>query len=133
MFMLDTDICIYIIKQKPQGVLEKLRKLQPDELAISVITFAELINGAKKSQKVKANIGKLEELAEILIIEPFDKKAAIAYGDVRSSLEKKGLITGSNDMLIAAHALSRDWILVTNNEKEFRRVKSLKVENWVTE
>lgn len=131
MFMLDTDICIYIIKKKPKGVLEKLRKLQPDELAISVITFAELMNGAKKSQKVKANIRKLDELAEILIIEPFDKKAAIAYGDVRSSLEKRGMIIGSNDMLIAAHALSRNWKLVTNNEKEFRRVKGLKVENWV--
>ena len=133
MYMLDTDICIYIIKQKPQGVSEKLRKLQPDELAISVITFAELMNGAKKSQKVKANTRKLEELAEILIIEPFDKKAAMAYGDVRSSLEKRGMIIGSNDMLIAAHALSRDWKLVTNNEKEFRRVKGLKVENWVNE
>jgi len=76
---------------------------------------------------------KLEELAEILIIEPFDKKAAMAYGDVRSSLEKRGMIIGSNDMLIAAHALSRDWKLVTNNEKEFRRVKGLKVENWVNE
>jgi tRNA(fMet)-specific endonuclease VapC len=112
-------------------VLEKLQKLQPDELAISVITFAELMNGAKKSQKVKDNIRKLEELAEILIIEPFDKKAAIAYGNVRSSLEKRGMTIGSNDMLIAAHALSRDWTLVTNNEKEFRRVKGLKVENWV--
>lgn len=130
MFMLDTDICIYIIKQKPKRVLEKLQKLKADELAVSVITFAELMNGAKKSQKVKDNIKKLEELAELLIVQPFDIKAAAAYGDVRSNLEKKGRIIGSNDMLIAAHALSLDWVLVTNNEKEFKRVKGLKIENW---
>ncbi len=131
MYMLDTDICIYIIKQKPQRVLERLQKLQADDLAISVITFAELMNGAKKSQRVKDNIRKLEELAELLIVQPFDIKAAAAYGDVRSGLEKRGKVIGSNDMLIAAHALSLGWVLVTNNEKEFKRVKGLKIENWV--
>ena len=131
MFMLDTDICIYIIKQKPRRVLKKLQKLKEDELAVSVITYAELMNGAKKSQRVKANIKKLEELAELLTVQPFDIKAAIAYSDVRSNLEKKGMIIGSNDMLIAAHALSLGWVLVTNNEQEFKRVKGLKVENWV--
>ena len=130
MFMLDTDICIHIIKQKPKSVLRYFQRLQAGDLAMSVITFAELMNGAKKSSRVKENIEKLEELAEIIVIEPFDRKAATAYGDIRSSLEKKGMIIGSNDMLIAAHALSLDWILVTNNEKEFRRVKGLKIENW---
>ena len=130
MFMLDTDICIYIIKKKPQKVFEKLQRLQTGDLAMSVITFAELMNGAKKSLRIKENTNKLEELAEILEIKPFDKNAAIAYGDIRSNLEKKGMIMGSNDMLIASHALSLDWILVTNNEKEFKRVKGLKIENW---
>jgi tRNA(fMet)-specific endonuclease VapC len=128
--MLDTDICIYIIKRKPTGVLKYFQRLQPGELSMSVITFAELMNGAKKSRHVEENIAKLNEMAELLEIMPFDKKAAITYGNVRSALEKKGQIIGSNDLLIAAHAVSLDWILVTNNEKEFGRVDGLKIENW---
>jgi tRNA(fMet)-specific endonuclease VapC len=131
MYMLDTDICIYIIKKKPRSVLNYFQRLQPGELSISAITFAELMNGAKKSHQVEDNITRLNELAELLEIKPFDQKAAIAYGNVRSALEKKGNIIGSNDLLIAAHALSHDYILVTNNEKEFSRVDGLKIENWV--
>lgn len=131
MYMLDTDICIYIIKRKPKNVLKHFQMLQAGELSMSVISFAELINGAKKSRRVKGNIAKLSELAELLEIKPFGQKAAIAYGDVRSTLEKKGKIIGSNDLLIAAHAISLDLILVTNNEREFRRVDGLKVENWI--
>lgn len=131
MYMLDTDICIYIIKRKPRSVLKRMEMLQPGELAMSAITFAELMNGAKKSQQIDANVAKLNELAELLKICPSDQKAAISYGDVRSTLEKKGEIIGSNDLLIAAHALSLDLILVTNNEKEFNRVDGLKIENWV--
>ena len=130
MFMLDTDICIYIIKQKPVSVLNHLKLFQPEYLAMSAITFAELMNGAKKSQYIQENVSKLNALAELLNILPFDRLAADFYGDVRSSLEKRGEIIGSNDLLIAAHALSLDLILVTNNEKEFKRVKGLKIENW---
>jgi len=131
MYMLDTDICIYIIKRKPRSVLKRLESLQPGQLAMSAITFAELMNGAKKSKHVEANVAKLNELGELIQICPFDQKAAIFYGDVRSILEKKGNIIGSNDLLIAAHALSLDWILVSNNEKEFRRVDGLRIENWI--
>jgi tRNA(fMet)-specific endonuclease VapC len=131
MYMLDTDICIYIIKRKPKSALRQLESLRPGELAMSAITFGELMNGAIKSHKVEANVAKLNELAELIEIRPFDQKAAIFYGDVRSTLEKKGNIIGSNDLLIAAHALSLDWILVTNNEKEFKRVDGLKIVNWV--
>ena len=131
MYMLDTDICIYIIKRKPRSALRRLESLRPGELAMSAVTFAELMNGAKKSQQVEANVAKLNELAELIEIRPFDQKAAIFYGDIRSTLEKKGNIIGSNDLLIAAHALSLDWILVTNNEKEFKRVDGLRIENWV--
>ena len=131
MYMLDTDICIYIIKRKPKSALKRLESLQPEQLALSAITFAELMNGAKKSRQVEANVAKLNELAELIEIRPFDQKAAVFYGDVRSTLEKKGNIIGSNDLLIAAHALSLDWILVTNNEKEFKRVDGLRIENWV--
>ncbi|MGD9159759.1 MAG: type II toxin-antitoxin system VapC family toxin [Desulfobacteraceae bacterium] len=130
MFMLDTDICIYIIKRKPKNVLKYFERLQVGELSISSITFAELMNGAKKSSKVEHNIKKLNELAELLEIKSFDKKAAIVYGDVRSTLEKRGSVIGSNDLLIAAHALSLNHILVTNNEKEFSRIYGLMIENW---
>jgi tRNA(fMet)-specific endonuclease VapC len=131
MYMLDTDICIYIIKRKPKSALKRLESLQPGQLAMSAITFAELMNGAKKSKQVEANVAKLNELGELIQILPFDQKAAILYGDVRSTLEKKGNIIGSNDLLIAAHALSLDCILVSNNEKEFKRVDGLRIENWI--
>lgn len=132
-FMLDTDICIYIIKRKPASVLKRLESLQPGQLAMSAITFAELMNGAKKSQHVEANLERLNALSELLDIRPFDKQAAVYYGDVRSSLEKRGEIIGGNDLLIAAHALSLGWILVTNNEREFSRVEGLKIVNWAEE
>jgi tRNA(fMet)-specific endonuclease VapC len=131
MYMLDTDICIYIIKQKPESVLNHFNKLKVGELFISSITFAELMNGAKKSSRIEHNISKLNELADLLVVSPFDKEAAIVYGDVRSALEKKGIIIGGNDLLIAVHALSLDLILVTNNVKEFSRIDGLKIENWV--
>jgi tRNA(fMet)-specific endonuclease VapC len=131
MYMLDTDICIYVIKRKPVSVLKRLESLHPGQLALSVITFAELMNGAKKSQHVEKNVARLNALNELLEILPFNKQAAIAYGDIRSSLEKQGRVIGSNDLLIAAHALSLDCILVTNNQREFNRVDGLKLENWV--
>ena len=98
---------------------------------LSVITFAKLMKGAKKSQHVEKNVGRLNALNELLEILPFNKQAAITYGDIRSSLEKQGRVIGSNDLLIAAHALSLDCILVTNNQREFNRVDGLKLENWV--
>ena len=128
--MLDTDICIYIIKRKPLRVLERLESIQPDQLSMSAITFAELMNGAKKSQRVEANVSRLNALGEILEICSFDQQAAVAYGDVRSSLEKRGEVIGPHDLLIAAHALSLGRTLITNNEREFKRVKGLKVDNW---
>lgn len=133
MFMLDTDICIYIIKKKPENVLKHFHRLQHGDLSMSVITYAELMNGAKKSSMVEHNIKRLNELAELMEIKPFDKNAAILYGDIRSTLEKKGMIIGGNDLLIAAHAISLDLILVTNNEKKFSRVDNLKIENWAKE
>lgn len=129
--MLDTDICIYIIKRKPSRVVSRLEKLKPGELAMSAITFAELVNGAKKSKYVEANMERLNDLSELIDVRSFDRTAALSYGSVRSSLEKRGEVIGGNDLLIAAHALSLNWTLVTNNEKEFRRVEGLKVENWV--
>ncbi len=128
--MLDTDICIYTIKRKPLQVLHRLETMERGSLAMSAITFAELMNGANKSFQVTANVRRLNELSKIVAVLPFDEKAAVVYGDVRSRLEKGGKPIGAHDMLIAAHALSLDLILVTNNEKEFSRVRGLNVENW---
>ena len=131
--MLDTDICIYTIKRKPIGVLRRLEKCQPGMVVMSVITFAELVNGARKSQHVEENLNRLNALSELIEVLPFDKDAALAYGEVRSDLDKRGLIIGGNDLFIAAHALSLNLTLVTNNQKEFSRVKGLKIENWAEE
>ena len=129
-FMLDTDICIYTIKRKPNRVLERLEKCQPGMVVMSAITFAELINGARKSRHVAENIQRLSALSELIEVLPFNKDAALAYGEVRSNLEKRGLIIGGNDLFIAAHALSLNMTLVTNNQREFNRVDGLKIENW---
>ena len=129
--MLDTDICIYTIKRKPTSVLKRFEMLQPGMAVLSAITFAELMNGAKKSRYVEANLQRLIALSDLIEVIPFDKDAAIAYGDVRSDLEKKGMVIGGNDLFIAAHALSRNLTLVTNNEREFSRVNGLRIENWV--
>ena len=131
--MLDTDICIYIVKRKPLHVLGRLELIQPGQLSMSAITFAELMNGAKKSQRVEANVSRLNALGEILEICSFDQQAAVAYGDVRSSLEKRGEVIDPHDLLIATHALSLDRTLVTNNEREFKRVEGLKVDNWAVD
>ena len=132
-YMLDTDICIYIIKRKPPSAFKRLELIEPDQVSMSAITFAELMNGAKKSQQVEANVSRLVALAEILEICSFDQHAAVVYGDVRSRLESLGEVIGPHDMLIAAHALSLDRTLVTNNKREFSRVEGLKLENWVVE
>ena len=131
--MLDTDICIYTIKQKPIGVLKRLEMCQPGTVVMSVITFAELVNGAKKSRYVDDNLHRLDALSELIEVIPFDKNAAMAYGDIRSDLERRGLIFGGNDLFIAAHALSLNYTLVTNNQREFERVTGLKTENWAVE
>lgn len=131
MYMLDTDICIYTIKRKPIQVLKRFETLQPGMVLMSSITYAELMNGAQKSSHVDANIHRLEALSEIIEVIPFDKDAAVAYGKIRSDLEKRGLVIGGNDLFIAAHAFSRALTLATNNVKEFSRVKGLKIENWV--
>ena len=129
-YMLDTDICIYIIKRKPPSVLKRLELIEPGQISMSAITFAELMNGAKKSQQVEANVSRLTAMAEILEICSFDQNAAVVYGDVRSRLERQGQVIGPHDMLIAAHALSLDRTLITNNKREFSRVEGLNLENW---
>ena len=129
-FMLDTNICIYLIKRKSQKIIERLKKHTVDEIGISSITLAELQYGVAKSQHKKQNRIALEEFVLPLDIAPFDEKAAESYGIVRSQLERIGKPIGSLDTLIGAHALSLGLTLVTNNLKEFKRIKSLKVVDW---
>ena len=130
-YMLDTNICIYIIKHKPQKVIERFLKIDPKEICISSITFAELSYGAEKSlAKIKNHIALTLFLSNIEI-KSFDMKAAEEYGYVRAELEAKGSPIGPLDTEIAAHARSLGLILVTNNTREFERVERLNVENWV--
>lgn len=128
--MLDTNICIYAIKHKPEKVFLKLQKVEPEDVCISSITYAELVHGVEKSKAVERNRLALSLLLSIIEILDFDVDAADAYGKVRADLEKKGTPIGPLDMMIAGHALSLGYKVVTNNVKEFSRVKGLKIENW---
>ncbi len=130
-YMLDTHICIYIIKRKPPDVIKRFQKIPISYVGISSITFSELVYGAVKSSKPGRNQLALAQFAAPLDIFAYGDRAAHHYGSLRSYLEKKGTPIGSLDMLIAAHALSMDSILVTHNEREFGRVPKLKIENWV--
>jgi len=129
-YMLDTNICIYLIKKKPPAVLEKFRDYSVGEIGLSSITVAELQYGVQKSQQAEQNQRALEQFLAPLVIEDFGHKAAAAYGRIRAALERQGTPIGSLDTLIAAHALSLDVTLVTNNVREFSRVADLKVINW---
>jgi tRNA(fMet)-specific endonuclease VapC len=129
-YLLDTNICIYIINRKPSSVLKRIQARQPEQIAISTITVAELEYGVAHSRRPDRNrIALLGFLFPFKILD-FDQMAALEYGSIRSSLEKKGRPIGPMDMLLSAQAKSRDLVLVTNNEKEFRRVDGLRVENW---
>ena len=129
-YLLDTNICIYIIKQKPIGVLKRFETISPLDIGISMITVAELEYGVQKSLFPQQNQDALNKFLSPLMPYDFDFNASQVYGSIRSNLEKKGITIGSLDMLIAAHVLSLNCTLVTNNEKEFNRVENLIIENW---
>ena len=128
--MLDTDICVYIHKRKPLSVLEKLRKLGQGEAVLSSITMGELIYGATKSSKSAAVLTQLAEMETLVPVVSVNRSAAEEYGAIRASLESAGTPIGNNDLWIAAHAKALGLTLVTNNEREFKRVRGLRVENW---
>jgi tRNA(fMet)-specific endonuclease VapC len=129
-YLLDTNICIYIRQNRPEQVLRHFRRLRPGEAALSVITFGELLYGAHKSAHRSDALKRLREVARLLPPLPLPESAGESYGIIRAELESKGELIGNNDMWIAAHALASDLTLVTNNEKEFRRVRGLKLQNW---
>ena len=129
-YLLDTNICIYIRKKRPEEVLRRFRKLRPGEAVLSVITYGELLYGAAKSQQRSAALERLHELVNLLPALSLPERAAEAYGTIRAQLKSKGEMIGNNDLWIAAHAVAAGLTLVTNNEREFRRVRGLKVQNW---
>ena len=129
-YMLDTNICIYLIKQKPEKVLRHFKAHSVGDIGISSITLAELRYGVERSQQVQKNRQALEEFTLPLEIAAFDEAAAEAYGSVRAGLEQSGTPIGSMDMLIGTHALSLGVTLVTNNLREFKKIKNLKVVDW---
>ena len=129
-YLLDTNIVIYVIKRRPVEVLGVFNS-NATRMAISVITLAELMHGAEKSSKPVKNLAVVEDFCSRLSVLPYTEKAAQHYGQIRTALEKKGEPIGVNDLHIAAHARSEGLILVTNNEKEFAKVPSLQIENWV--
>jgi tRNA(fMet)-specific endonuclease VapC len=119
------------MNKRPTGIIHKFKRFDIGEIGVSTITVSELQYGVFKSKNRRLNKQRVEEFLYPLEIIPYDEIAADTYGDLRHKLEKRGESIGPLDLLIAAHALSRNLVLITNNEKEFKRVKNLKVENWV--
>ena len=129
-YMLDTNICIYVIKEDPKKVLARLKKTRVSDVCISSITLSELEYGVQKSSRKEQNMIALTEFAAPLEVAPYDDLAAREYGEIRADLEKMGTPLGALDTLIAAHARALRLTLVTNNEAEFNRVPDLDIENW---
>lgn len=130
-YLIDTNICIYIMNNHPDEVVQKFRIAGVGNIGISSITVSELQYGAQKSNRIKENTKRLGEFLYPFEIIQYGEQESFFYGKIRNQLEKQGNVIGPLDLLIAAHALSNSLILITNNEKEFNRIKSLKVENWV--
>jgi len=129
--MLDTDMCIYIIKKRPAQVEKRFRRFNPFDIGISAVTLAELEFGIAKSGKPEQNRSALIGFLAPLEIAVFDDQAAFHYGEIRAVLEKEGNPIGSMDLMIASHARSLSVPLITNNVREFKKVPGLKVENWI--
>ncbi|OEU54879.1 MAG: plasmid maintenance protein [Desulfobulbaceae bacterium S3730MH12] len=130
-YMLDTDICSYVIRERPLEVFEQFKKVDVNQLCISTVTYAELIYGVEHSSSRKINRPIIDDFVRHLDIITWDEEAAEHYGKIRAFLRAEGNIIGSMDMMIAAHARSRNMTLITNNDKHFKRVPNLRIENWV--
>lgn len=129
-YMLDTNIVIYVIKQRPLCAL-KVFNQHAGLMCISSITYAELLHGVEKSTRPGHNLRQVEDFTSRLDILDYGKKAAAHYGDIRADLERKGTTIGINDLHIAGHARSESLVLVTNNLREFERVEGLRLDSWV--
>ena len=128
--MLDTDVCIGLIRDRPPSLLERVTAHAVGDIGIYVITLAELEYGVNRSSRPAKNRDALDLFVSPLDVAPFQRQATAAYGRLRAALERKGQSIGSMDLLIAAHAVSLDIRLITHNVREFRRVPGLRVEDW---
>jgi tRNA(fMet)-specific endonuclease VapC len=129
-YLLDTNICIYIAKNKPQAVRSHFDRHAANELAMSVVTYGELRYGAERSQARERALQAIGQLCTLIEVHALSETTGERYGRIRAELAARGMPIGNNDLWIAAHALSQDWILVTNNEREFARIDGLRIENW---
>ena len=129
-YLLDTDICIYFRSRQSASTVARFEKLEPGEAAISVITHGELAYGAYKNPNPQPRLAWLNRLTILVPVLPLPEGAGEIYGTLRGKLESEGQVIGGNDLWIAAHAIVSNLILVTNNEREFKRVAGLKIENW---
>ena len=129
-YMLDTDICIYLAKDRYPQVTARFERLKPDQPVMSAITYGELQFGANKSSQRSRTVSQLAELIQYIPVESVTSSVGQAYGEIRATLERQGRSIGNNDMWIAAHAMAMNVTLATNNEREFLRVTGLSVENW---
>jgi tRNA(fMet)-specific endonuclease VapC len=130
-YLLDTNICIYIHHRRPTQVIERFKRIKSGDAVISVVTYGELLFGAQKSRRQAEALQVIEEFASTVGVMPMPVKAAAIYGVLRAGLEARGEVIGGNDLWIASHAKAEGLTLVTNNEREFKRVPGLNVENWV--
>jgi tRNA(fMet)-specific endonuclease VapC len=131
-YMLDTDICIFVLRNRPAELRQKFRRFE-DELCISAITVGELFYGVERSARRIENRRAVEELIGNLTVLPFATRGAAHFAQLRAELTRAGVVCGPYDMLIAGHARSEDLTVVTNNVREFRRIPGLQVENWLQE
>lgn len=129
-YLLDTNVCVRVLNGTSTGVVERLKGLDPSDVAMCSVVRAELVFGARKSAHVAENLRLVDALFEPFVCLPFDDRAADAYGSVRADLERAGRPIGPNDLLIAATALANDLVLVTHNISEFGRVPGLHVDDW---
>jgi tRNA(fMet)-specific endonuclease VapC len=129
-YLLDTNICIYVRQKRPAEVLARFRGMTAGEVGMSVITHGELVYGAERSERRDRSLQDLRELSELIPVLPLSDETGVEYGRLRAKLERQGALIGNNDLWIAAHAKTAGLVLVTNNEKEFRRIDGLRIENW---
>jgi tRNA(fMet)-specific endonuclease VapC len=132
MYLIDTNICVYLIKNRDTELRRRIEERNPYEIAVSSVTVAELEYGVAKSVRVVQNRTALQSFLSAFEIVPFDDKDAEQFGMIRVELEREGRPIGPYDLQIAAQARARKWTVVTNNEREFRRVRDLSVENWAS-
>ena len=131
-FLIDTDILIYLRQRRSLQVVARFRAVQAGDAAMSVITHGELLYGAERSQERERSLKSVSDLTSLVPVLALPEDTGIEYGRIRAELEGRGIPIGNNDLWIAAHARVAGLILVTNNEKEFRRISGLKIENWAS-